>query len=363
MKKMLSFVCIAAATVAQQGGVPAAVVADVSRSADARALVDEIELVGRGAEPCAVTSLGADGVEYLNAGGARRADWLYVVRVKTARPVSVLMANGDRATAKLGGVEAGRLKLESSLFGTVTVAVGDLVPLPSPALPQDPAKPKTPLTAGPWKGNVSLSGSFRSGNTDQVLGALRAAAERNWEYDKLSFALEALYGKSEGTKTNESLFVKGRWDHFWSEKLYGYAQLDALHDQIQDIDVRAVASVGVGYVVWKDSDDELLALEGGVSGIYTRFGNGDDPLSPAARAAATFKEIIFKDVRFTQEAEFLLPIDDPSAFLVRARTALGVPLAEGWAMKTSLDVNYTADPAVGRRPFDILFLVGIEYQF
>lgn len=363
MKRWVSAALMAASVWAQSGGVPASVVEDATRRSAPIELADEIELVGRAPAACAVVALGSDGVDYVAVDGARRADWMTVARLRTAKPLAVLLANGDRATARLVGVEEGRLRLESTTFGSVAVGLGALSPLPVEATPQDPAKPKTPLTPADWKGSVSLSGSFRAGNTDQTLAALRAAAEKNWEYDKLSLALEALYGKSEGAKTNESLFVKARWDHYWSERFYGYGQVDALHDGIQDIDVRVVASLGVGYQVWKESDDRLFAVEGGLSGIYTHFGNGDAPLSPAARAAATFKEILFKDVRFTQDAEILLPLDDIGAYIFRSRTGLAVPVAEGWSMKTSLDVNYTADPSTGRDPFDLLFLVGIEYQF
>jgi putative salt-induced outer membrane protein YdiY len=364
MKRLLVLALAATAASAQEGGIPSAVVSEATRPAASVELADQIELVGKPAEACAIRGLGADGVEFVAVdGGVRRAEWIQVVSLRTARPLALLLANGDRATARLVGVEGSKLKLSSPSFGEIAVGLNSLTDLPVAEAPQDPNAPKTPLTPHDWKGSISLNGSFRAGNTDQVLVALRAAAEKQWEEDKLGFALEALYGKSEGDETNKSLFAKARFDHFYSQRLYSFAQTDALYDAIQDIDLRSITSLGAGYLLWKENDDRLFALEGGLSAIYTKYGTGEDQFSPAARAAATFKEIFFKDLHFTQDVEFLLPLDEVDEFLVRSRTAIAVPVAEGWAMKTSLDVNYTAAPAAGRKPFDILFLVGLEYQF
>ena len=364
MKRLVVFALAAAAVCAQDGGIPSSVVNEATRPTVGVELVDQIELVGKQAEACAVSALGADGVEFTAVdGGVRRAEWIKIVSLRTARPIALVMANGDRATARLVGFDGGKIKLASPTFGEITVGLSSLTDLPAAVEPQDPNKPKTPLTPHDWKGSISLNGSFRAGNTDQVLVALRAAAEKNWEEDKLAFALEALYGKTEGNESNKSLFAKARFDHFYSERLYSFAQTDALYDAIQDIDLRSITSLGVGYMIWKENDDRLFSVEGGISGIYTKYGNGDDQLSPALRAAATYREIFFKDLHFSQDVEFLLPLDEVDEFLVRSRTAIAVPVAEGWAMKTSLDVNYTAVPATGLKPFDILFLVGLEYQF
>lgn len=364
MKHWMFLAVAASAALAQDGAMPTSVVEEAKRRPAALELVDRIEIVGRPAEACAITALGSDGVEYVGVDGAvRRTEWTNVVSLASARPLTVVLANGDRATAKLAGVDENKVRLESSAFGAVAVGVASLTPMPAPEAVQDPNAPQTPLTPTPWKGSVSLSGSFRSGNTDQVLGALRAALERNWEEDKLAFALEALYGKSEGVENNKSLFAKARYEHHWSERFYGFAQTDALYDAIQDIDLRSVTSVGVGYLLWKENDEKLYGVEAGLSAIYTEYGTGASQFSPAARAAHTFRDVFFKDMRFQHDAEILMPLDETSQWLLRTRTGVAVPVSEGWSMKTSVDVNYTADPAVGRKPFDIIFLVGLEYQF
>jgi putative salt-induced outer membrane protein YdiY len=357
-------VLASAALVAQEPGPPpSAVVEDVAREAKPFEFADVVERVGGVPEACEVVSIGKEGIEIVTVSGPRRVDWNDVVSLRTAKPFGLLLSDGDRTTARVEGVEAGVLELRSETYGALKLRCSALSPLPPPPLPQDAPAKATPLTPHPWKGAVSFSGSFRSGNTDQVLAALRASIERNWEEDRLAFAIEALYGKSEGDETNRSLFGKGRYEHYWSERFYGFAQSDALYDAIQDIDLRSVTSLGVGYTLWKENDDRLFSVEGGLSAIYTSYGTGESQFSPAARAAASYKEIFFDDVRFTQDAEFLLPLDDPGEFLIRSRTAFGVPVAEGWSMKTSLDVNYTGRPANNRKPFDILFLVGLEYQF
>jgi hypothetical protein len=224
-------------------------------------------------------------------------------------------------------------------------------------------KPKTPLCPKPLKGKVALSGTVRSGNVDSVLGAFHAEATKDWEEDKLFAAIDALYGKTDGTLTAASLGGKTRWDHFFTPTFYGYASAEALYDDIQNLDLRAITSIGAGDFIWKQSEDCSWAVEGGLSGLYEDYETREPDFSLAARAATIYKRILFTDLKLEQGLELLVPIDDPGRYLARSKTLLGVPLCKDLALRLSLEITYQGDPPTGTQALDILGLVGIEYQF
>jgi putative salt-induced outer membrane protein YdiY len=241
-------------------------------------------------------------------------------------------------------------------------------PCPTPcapcAKPCAPCGPKTPCNPCAVKGKVALSGTVRSGNVDSVLGAFHAEASKEWTEDKLSAAIDALYGKTDAELTAASLGGKTRWDHYFNLSFYSYASVEALYDDIQNLDLRAIVGVGAGDFLWKCNDDQSWAVEGGISALYEDFSTADDPeLSPAGRVATIYKNLIFKDVKFEEQLELLVPFTDAGDYLARSRTTLGVPLCKSLALRLSLEITYQGDPPDGTDALDILGLVGVEYQF
>jgi putative salt-induced outer membrane protein YdiY len=242
-----------------------------------------------------------------------------------------------------------------------------VVPAPAPAPPAkacDAACVATPLTPKPWKGKVALSGTVRSGNVDSVLAAFHAEATKDCEEDRIGAAIDALYGKTDDELTAASLGGRARWDHFYTKTFFTYASAEALYDDIQNLDLRAIVGIGAGEVLWKCNDDRLWSVEGGISALYEDFSTQDDPeLSPALRAATVYKDIIFTDLKFEEQFEVLVPLNDFGRYLARSRTLLGVPLCKDLALRLSLEITYQGDPPDDTEALDILGLVGIEYQF
>ena len=144
----------------------------------------------------------------------------------------------------------------------------------------------TPLTPKPLKGKIALSGTVRSGNVNSVLGALHAEATKDCAEDRITAAIDALYGKTDGELTRRVVGGKTRWDHFFKKTFYGYASAEALHDEIQNLDLRAIVGIGAGDFLWKRSDDCSWAVEGGISALYEDFSTNDDADCFAGRAAS-----------------------------------------------------------------------------
>ena len=57
---------------------------------------------------------------------------------------------------------------------------------------------------------------------------------------------------------------------------YSYASAEALYDDIQNLDLRAIVSAGAGDFLWKCADDKSWAVEGGISALYEDFSTADN---------------------------------------------------------------------------------------
>jgi putative salt-induced outer membrane protein YdiY len=304
--------------------------------------------------------------------------------------VSVVRAQAPGAVVRLesGGTFSGRVvglfregaMIEDAEGRTALVRWEDMPPLETPAAAagqppsgeaakkpapsQDACCTKTPLTAKPLKGKLALSGTVRSGNVDSVLGAMHAEVTKDCTDDRITAAIDALYGKTDHELTAASVGGKTRWDHFFNMTFYSYASAEALYDDIQNLDLRAIVSAGAGDFLWKCADDKSWAVEGGISALYEDFSTADNAtLAPAGRAATIYKNILFTDLKFEEHLEILVPLDDPAGYLARSKTILGMPLCKDLALRLSLEITYQGDPPPGTQALDILGLVGIEYQF
>lgn len=327
-----------------------------------------------------LVGIGPEGASIREGDRLLRVRWEEVAAIQSAQPITLSLANGDRATLRITGFSEAKIEGTHDTFGAIRVPIASLaagaesapaappaevaVAPPAPPPSAAPCCPKTPLCPKPLKGKIALSGTVRNGNVNSVLGALHGEVTKEWEEDKITAAIDALYGKTGGEVTAASLGGRTRWDHFFNMTFYGYASGEALYDDIQNLDLRAIVSIGVGDVLWKCSDDRSWAIEGGISALYEDFSTRDEAeLDPAGRVATIYKDIFFEDLKFEETLELLVPLTDPSGYLARSRTVIGLPLCKDLALRFSLEITYQGDPPNDSKALDILGLVGVEYQF
>jgi putative salt-induced outer membrane protein YdiY len=288
--------------------------------------------------------------------------------VITGGAVALALANGDKLTAKVTGVEGGRLRLESDVLGTLTLEVAKLAG-PPPDLPPFVSVGGTEggelrvYEPSPWKGRIGLSGALRSGNVDASLFRIDANLDRYWKLDRFTSFAAASYGETDGEKTAEAAKAGAKFEHHYTKPFYSYAMGEVGFDKIQNIELRALLGIGAGYEFWHASADRNFGVEGGINALYESFDGGDNHLSPAARGALFYRDVWFSKLKFEQLAEILVPLDDPGRFIARSSTTISVPIAENWSMRNVFEIDYQADPPDDTENLDLRLLIGVEYTF
>lgn len=289
----------------------------------------------------------------------------------TAGPLAVALANGDRITGRIEGAGAGGVRIASPALGSVLVPVEALEPAP----PEPSAKPGgAGAAADPdaelevfkpaeWKGRIGLSGALRTGNIDSSLFRLDGSIEKLWRVDRFKAAGEATYGETSGITTVNAAKAGAKFDHFWSKPFYSYALAEAGYDEIANVDLRALAGAGAGYEFWHEAADENFGVEAGLNALYESFESGDSRIAPAARGAVFFRDVWFEKLKFEQLGEILVPLDEPSRYLIRATSTMTVPIAEHWNLRNVFEVSYQGEPPPDTESLDLKLLLGIEYTF
>ena len=137
-----------------------------------------------------------------------------------------------------------RHSLAMFVFLTASVANAAAQTPAQPAAPPVPTPPPTP----PWTGSVGFGLSLNRGNTDTT--NLNVSFEATYDpktEDVVRFKGLYLRGDNNGSLAVDRLDLTGRYERTFTERVYGYAQLQFLKDHFKQIDYLWAPTVGAGY--------------------------------------------------------------------------------------------------------------------
>jgi putative salt-induced outer membrane protein YdiY len=219
----------------------------------------------------------------------------------------------------------------------------------------------TPTNAVPkWDLSAALGFTATKGNSDTVLFTLTGRADKKWDANELHFGADATYGEQNSVRNNESLRGFGQYNRLFTERWYGYARAEGLHDGIADIEYRFTISPGVGYYFVKTAQTSF-SVEGGPGVIFEKQGR-DSHNYYTARVGEKFEHKFNDRVRVWESAEFLPQIDDWNNYIINAEAGVESALSKAWALRLVVQDSYDNVPAPGRKKNDFKVIAAIAWK-
>jgi putative salt-induced outer membrane protein len=244
----------------------------------------------------------------------------------------------------------GGLTMGAALAGQVSAQ--DPAPTPAPAPP-----PKPPG----WERSAALGFTMTQGNSKNLLFTANILAARKWERDEVQLGADATYGESDGEKNSESIHGFGQYNRLFTERFYGFMRLDALHDDIADVEYRFTFSPGVGYYFIK-RPQTTLSGEIGPGFIYEKQG-GETTGYFTLRLAERFEHKFNDKTKIWQFAEIMPQVDDFDNYLLNVEAGIDTKLSEDLSLQVIAKDNYDNDPAPGRLRNDFKLIAALKYTF
>jgi putative salt-induced outer membrane protein YdiY len=232
-----------------------------------------------------------------------------------------------------------------------------------------PHKPPPRNPTNLWQGTVSVGLTLARGNTDTTLFSATGVAKKRWTGNDLTLGVEGLYGESKNpgqtkaTETAESLHLYGQDNINFTDRLFGYARVDGLHDGISHIDYRFTLAPGVGYYFIKNKISDL-SLEAGPGYIFEKL---DDETKSFAtlRVAEKFHHAFTPHARLWETLEFLPQVDNFNNYIANGELGVeaGLNKSEKLLLRTVLQDSYDSIPAPGRLRNDLKLIASVAYKF
>jgi putative salt-induced outer membrane protein YdiY len=232
-----------------------------------------------------------------------------------------------------------------------------------------------------WETSAGIGLTISAGNTENLLFSANLGTQRKWEQNELQFGVSGGYGESRvdvidpvtgeiTRRTDKNTdFVRGfgQYNRLFTERFYGYARADAVHDDIANVVYRVALSPGAGYYFIKDSRTTLSG-ELGPGYVFERTYNQQDNTYEtdnyaSIRLSERFEHRLSDRARVWQFAEVLPQVDDFENFIINAEVGVEADLTPKLSLRVVAQDTYDNQPAVGRKHNDFKLIAGLNYRF
>ncbi|MFB3786101.1 MAG: YdiY family protein [bacterium] len=214
-----------------------------------------------------------------------------------------------------------------------------------------------------WHGSLVGDLTITDGNSQTKGIGIAGDMSRRTADDRITLKGGYFYTEDKGVGTRDDQFLAGKYDYFFNEKLFGYLNTRLDRDAIKDLELRSTGGAGLGYQFLETDIFDLFG-EAGISYVNENFTNSPDQAYAAGRAALGFGWWIVKDiVRFEENAEILVSVEDANDWLGISDTGLIWKWTDHWSSRAGVRFEYDNTPAIGRERADTKYLLGIGYTF
>ncbi len=188
-----------------------------------------------------------------------------ITQITTDKPVHVALKNGQTVVGPITSSE-GKLEVTPKTGAPVETPADSVVAIRNDADQLAYEKSLHPGLLEGWQGGANVGFSFTRGNSQTENLALAFIAARATKTDKLSLYTNVIYGtnKLATPSTTANTEAGGiRYDHNINPRMFGFVGADFTSNALQDLNLRSVGSVGVGYHAIKSDKTTLDFLAGG----------------------------------------------------------------------------------------------------
>lgn len=255
-----------------------------------------------------------------------------------------------------------------TLVGALNSFAEDAAPAAAaPAAPAAAAAAAAPAEAAkeapknPWVTSASIGFSLTRGNSETLLVTGNILSEKKWDKNEVRLGLDGTYGEDRDTTNAEQVHGFGQYNRLFTERLYAYGRVDALHDGIADVDYRVAMSPGAGYYFVKNQTTTFSG-EVGPGYVLERQG-GEDHDYFTLRLAERAEHKLNDRVRVWESVEYLPQVDDFNNYIINAEIGIDTSITKKLSLKVFLVDTYDNDPAPDRKKNDLKLVTAVAYKF
>lgn len=314
-----------------------------------------------------------------DAAGEIKVKWSAVQELNS--DTSLYVATPDKktisGTVTLDGAD---LVVHTATAGEVRIALAQLTIVRSEQEQQAYEKSLHPGLFDDWTGAVNVGFALARGNSNTTNLNTAVLGDRKTLADEFKLSLSSIYSTS-GTSTTgapggvtaNEILGDVAYDRNFGPRTFVFASGDFTHDGLQDLDLRAIYSGGLGWHAINTTKTTLDALfginytresysTGASAGAPT--GVSVDRNLPGITAGENFMHKFGANTAITETFDFYPDLSDLSQYRFSLDAALVTKIKKWLGWQTSLSDRYVTDPPIlGTKSNDVILSTGLNISF
>lgn len=265
-----------------------------------------------------------------------------------------------------------RIAMFLNRFTFVALGCGFLLSAGGRATAADAAPAAEAEKKPKWETSAGVGVTLTSGNSESLQATANFLTQYKRNKDEFRFGIDAGYGEAKPAESasnpdpdmeKNTSYVRGaaQYNRLFTERLYGYARVDALHDDIADITYRVALSPGLGYYFIKN-DRTQLSAEVGPGYIFEKLDDDENDYA-TLRFGERFEHKLSKTARVWQSVEVVPEITDFENVLVTFTAGIEADITKKLRVQLYVVDIYDNVPAPGREENDLKLVAGLKYMF
>ena len=218
-----------------------------------------------------------------------------------------------------------------------------------------------------FSGNIELTLSYTSGNTEKEDYALGSRLQ--WHQDKITdyLLLRGAYGESGGVKSTENSFIHGRHIYQFRPRLAIEGYLQGEQDTFARLEFRGLAGGGARYTLYQQENIGVVFL--GLGAYYSQeriddsFPDGGTESLWRASSYLILKYQATPNTALLSSTYYQPALEGAADTRVLEQAAMKVKLNESLSMIVSADYRYDSEPPTGVENEDTTFTTSLSYEF
>lgn len=220
---------------------------------------------------------------------------------------------------------------------------------------------EAPANATGWKSSAFAGVTLTRGNSESMMVNANLTTEKKWAKNELAFGAGATYGEADEKVNASNLNAFGQYNRLFTERLYGYARVDGLHDDIADVAYRVTLSPGAGYYFIKN-DKFTLSGEVGPGFVFEKLA-GVESRYITLRLGERFTWKINDHSRLWQTFDYMPKVDQWDDYVANAEIGVETDITKSLGLRVVGQDTYRSCPAAGREENDVKLFAGLTYKF
>ena len=304
--------------------------------------------------------------------GDVKVKWSSIKELAADKPLYV--TTNDKKTV-VGSVKPAdkQLTIHTTAGETVDVAYDKIAAIRTSEGENSYERAQHPTWRQDWKASGTVGLGLARGNSDTTNLNSAAAIERKTPYDHLMITESSIYTTNNATGggvTANAILGSARYDRNITGRLFGSVSGDFTHDELQDLDIRAIYTGGLGLHIINNPKTTFDVL-GGVN--YTEENYSGTAATPGPTIARNLPGLTFTEnlshkvgslITLTETASIYPDLSDLMQYRasVDANSVTKINKWLGWQIAVS-DRYVTNPPIAGTKSNDVILSTGVNLAF